>query len=420
MKHRRTIFGLLLVVVAVVAAGARGDGSGDLPRPPDDVAAYLPFDDAWPDRVGEIIVPVDPTHIRWICTKRSDPDKDALFESARQLVPDNHGSKTPDFKREGGNVWYAYHFGPRPSDVRKPSDPEFLFEYLSGEADGDAIALQRTWFAVYVPEGELGGARGTVLVIPGMYGTPRDVIDPLVEYLLTKDWAVLRMLTHPTRYTERVEFDVDLGDAASMRAAAGDIARLFDDRSAEVAYASRAGFEHLYERHPELTDLPRAAIGMSGGGIALTTVAAQDPDFYDALIYIGAGAVSLRIIETSNYVDGRLSVGLNYIRGEPTADERLAFHHAFLDASPLDGYHTAKALLDVPVLMIQSPQDAAVPAELGDVLWRRLGKPERWKTPGGHEALFMMLPMRFGKMVDWLNDATRADTTPDDAGDRGE
>lgn len=419
MKHRHVIRVLLSLAVALVTTGARGDGSGDLPRPADDVAAYLPFDDAWPDRVGETIVPIDPASTRWFCTQRMDPDGPELLEHARELLGPDHGEPIPTFKREGDNVWYALPYKPGPKDVRKPSDPEFLFEYLSGEAEGDAIALQRTWFAVHMP---VDKPVGTVLVIPGMYGTPRDVIDPLVEFLVTKGWAVLRMTTHPTRYTERVEFDVDLGDAASMRAAAKDIAKLFDDRSAEVAYASRAGFKHLYERHPELADLPRTAIGMSGGGIALTTVAALDPDFYDALVYIGAGAVSLRIIETSNYADGRLSVGLNYVRGEPTDAERLAFHHAFLDVSPLDGYHTAKALLGVPVLMIQSPQDAAVPAQLGDVLWRRLGKPERWKTPGGHEALFMMLPMRFGRIVDWLNDAAgiRADATPDDAGDRGE
>ena len=55
------------------------------------------------------------------------------------------------------------------------------------------------------------------------------------------------------------------------------------------------------------------------------------------------------------------------------------------------------------MLLIQGTSDLAVPSPLGDLLWERMGKPERWlMEEAGHEVLFMMLPQKFGKMMEWL------------------
>ena len=79
----------------------------------------------------------------------------------------------------------------------------------------------------------------------------------------------------------------------------------------------------------------------------------------------------------------------------------------YLKNAPLDSYHTAAALKGKPVLLIQGTTDLAVPSPLGDLLWERLGKPERWLQDGqGHEVLFMLLPQEFDKMMDWLDRAT--------------
>jgi fermentation-respiration switch protein FrsA (DUF1100 family) len=79
---------------------------------------------------------------------------------------------------------------------------------------------------------------------------------------------------------------------------------------------------------------------------------------------------------------------------------------AYLAAAPLDGYHTAKVLRDKPVLMLHGALDRAVPAVLGDLLWERLGRPERESMQVGHEMLFLSVAEKLTEISAWLTAAS--------------
>ena len=43
-----------------------------------------------------------------------------------------------------------------------------------------------------------------------------------------------------------------------------------------------------------------------------------------------------------------------------------------------------------------------VPAHTGDLLYNALGRPERWRYPAGHIALFLGLPLQANRVIDWI------------------
>jgi fermentation-respiration switch protein FrsA (DUF1100 family) len=59
----------------------------------------------------------------------------------------------------------------------------------------------------------------------------------------------------------------------------------------------------------------------------------------------------------------------------------------------------------MPMLLIHGTRDLAVPAHLGDLLWERLGRPERWSEEAGHEEIFMRLPQQIERLVGWIENA---------------
>ncbi|MEO1512649.1 MAG: hypothetical protein AAFU70_11290, partial [Planctomycetota bacterium] len=140
---------------------------------------------------------------------------------------------------------------------------------------------------------------------------------------------------------------------------------------------------------------------------------------FDAAVLIGGGAGNLSIAARSSYApfvdgvifrwmgeDGELS------RPGPVV-ERL--ERLYLEHSTLDAYHTASALEGVPTLMIHASGDTAVPADSGDLLWERLGRPERWVSPLGHAVLFLTINLRTGGILDWIDETLEAEN-----GERGE
>jgi predicted esterase len=394
------------------------------PKPAADLAF---LDPVWPARWGRadgqlqgVVIDMDNQvrleSRREFMSMPADRTKDA--ESLKLVSA--AGVKAPDtFAFEGpGSFVYGI---PAPKDGQKPAPrqdpPAMTFRFVSGEvqvsvqgADPvESVLLQRTWFNVFDPipaEGDKPSkARGIALLMPGLFGTPEGTLSQLTTSLRKRGWIVLRMLSQPSRFTEKVDFE--LSTDGHLEAQAQRIAQLVGDRAAECAFAAQAAFAHVEQNRPELRGLPSIVIGFSGGAMSLPTVVAREPARYAAAILVGGGADYWLMNERSNY---RAMVDAIHEKWDqpPTPETLARLDQLYLRSSPLDSYHTAAALKGKPVLMIQGASDLAVPSPLGDLLWERLGKPERWVEDGtGHELLFMTLPAKFGKMMEWIDKSVK-------------
>ncbi len=269
------------------------------------------------------------------------------------------------------------------------------------------VQLQRTWFVLYEPRNteKADATKGVVLLFPGMFGTPEPVIDGLIGQLRNNGWHVLRMLTHSSRFTEQASYTLDPQDGLGEEAEA--IANELGDRAAECALAVEAVCAHIAKTRLDIPIDRRIALGMSGGGMVLPTIVAREHDAYKAAVFIGGGCDFAAISMESNYADWIDAVRIEWA-SEPTDMDRTAFAFTYRDAAPFDSYHTATLMADIPTLMLHGSADKAVPASLGDLLWTRLGEPERWEAPIGHEVLFMgFLPAKVPALLDWLDEVVK-------------
>jgi predicted esterase len=405
---------------------ARLDTWASFPKPPADLP-FLPLDHSWPDRWGRLdktikgaIVDIDDPKVRLESTRGFMPYAAEDSPDAEALKKANvSGLKAPE-KFLFENLGSFMYFPVRPKEGEKPqrrtNEPSMRFRFVSGQLElskngaeiQEAVRLERTWFSVFDPVPAQDGdakPRGTVLLMPGLFATPEGTLDKLTSALRKRGWVVLRMMAQPSRFTERADFELNAG--GDLEAQAKRIAELFGDRAAECAYAAQGALAHLEDKRPELKSLPRVAIGFSGGAMTLPVVVAREPDRYAASILVGGGADFWLMNQRSNYKNLIDAVHERWDGVPPTIQDRAKLDQLYLKNAPLDSYHTAAALKGKPVLLIQGTTDLAVPSPLGDLLWERLGKPERWLQDGqGHEVLFMLLPQQFDKMMDWLDRGT--------------
>jgi hypothetical protein len=446
MRLRRNI---LKASIAAVAVWASAPGSAcarqDLPREfelgggrpspflpadfvPDPAGAFADFAGAWPARVigedvraalGEkkgVIVGIEPAPghrvIRFSARRvsgRSAADAGAA-DDARTLLGDYR--KNSSLRLEGPGSMLVEFETAGPEETTKREDrASMYFKFVSAQDVTPAgmprrtLELQRTWFAYYEPARTPDDpSKPVVLVIPGMFGSPEPVVNGLVNRLRLRGWPVLRMICHPSRFTETETVDVDV---SAYEPGMRRIAEILTDRAAECAYAASAAFEHLEQERPGLAARGRAAIGFSGGAMAMPTVVALEPDRYRSIVLVGGGCDFFLIAERSNYASWIDGLRVRY-SGPVDAAQRRALDSAYMDAAPLDSYHTARALRGLRTLAIQGSIDRAVPSDLGDLLWERLGRGERWLDAQTHETLFLTLPMRYDAIIDWLAGKERA------------
>lgn len=320
---------------------------------------------------------------------------EADLADARALLPGSPDSPKPAFEQPGSFIFRAAR--------RAPKGPAaaLRFVYISARPpSGDpAVAhIERTWFSFHEPTAE--SPRGIALLMPGMFGTPEPILNLFITRLTAQGWGVVQMMAQPSRFTQKTVFPADTADLPSAAAA---IAAEFDQRAAECAYAAHAAMAHIAQERPALADLPRIAVGMSGGAMTMPSVLALEPDRYAAAIMIAGGCNYLAINEESNYRLLIDAVSVKWAGGAaPTDDDRAALSRLYLERSRLDSYHCAPLLIGKPMLLIHGELDGAVPARLGDLLWERLGKPERWSQLAGHEEVFMKLPPQMDRIMDWL------------------
>lgn len=396
----------LAAILLLGAAPARGQ---ELPAPASGAEAdAIP----WREPEAQVVQRLDaaPWQLRWVTEDGLGllaPDRNDREAMAAEL-----GVEAEALGFEGeGSVLVRTPAGDWPLTARTSGTPAAIYKHLSAAgASEEEFALERTWFAYYEPSGvEVETGRELVVLLPGMFGTPEPVIDAMIGTLRRRGWHVLRMLTHPSRFTERASFVLRPGENSgpALEEAAREIAALLGPRTAQCAFAVEAVCEMLAADFPHAPVGRRIGVGMSGGGMALSTVMAREPEAYEAAVYIGAGCDFARIAIESNYADWIDAVRIAWA-GEPADADRERFTRAYLDASPFDGHAVAPRLGAIPKLMLHGQLDRAVPAATGDLLWERLGEPERWSVKLGHETLFLVyLPSRMGDLLDWMEKAAR-------------
>lgn len=379
--------------------------------------AFLPYEAAWPARAvkqGERLQGVIKTIDAPVLTRRAqraywplvaEPDDRADALALRDAAG---MTREPNWNFEGPGYLIFRFEAPIAADAA-PREIE-VFKFISGRTlkkpagadDVPTLAVERTWFSFYPAKNAT--VRGTALVMPGLWGTPEPIIDSTVASLRREGWAVVRMLSQPSRFTEQVEFSIDAGEIA---AAADRIAEVYNQRAAECAYAVEAAFDHVLRRHPELAKLPRVAVGMSGGAITLPTVVAREAEKYAAAVIV-AGAADLWLTSSRSAYDAMMvhALDVTWVGGTPDTKTQQMLDREYLASAPLDPYHTAAALRNKPVLMVHATADLAVPSDLGDVLWERLGKPKRITMDVGHELLFMNMPKMLPQVMEFLRAAS--------------
>lgn len=327
------------------------------------------------------------------------------------------------FKVEGpGSLIFMEPFG---NNQPRKDPPDLAFKYVSarqttpddGSADAelDHIELERTWFTFRNPRSDRE-TLGTMVLLPGMFGTPEPIVDAAERFWHNRGYAVLRMLSHPSRFTQHLMMTYFEGrtDAIAQR-----VADAADQRIAETAYAVAAALDHSFAQNRALDDHPVVLLGMSGGAMALPSVYAHDPDRYDAAVLIAGGANFLRIMIESNYRDWIDAVLVDFDPlsddlGEPEPGVVDALAERYLELANLDAYHTAPQMQALPVLILHATNDRAVPASTGDLLYERLGRPERWTYPMGHELIFAALPTQIPRIDKWLSTQLQPDDEPEE------
>ena len=414
----------LASTLSIAGERASGDGlAGEQTR-----AADVDESNAWPPRWGDsaegvgkgVTVAIDGPLSAW-GPRRHGPWHARLprgndADLVRTLAVGRTDGSGYRFRLEGAGAFVFERDPdvPRPEEGRplRRSEPSFMFVFVSGQLDeephGDAprVDIERTWFAFY--DHRRGGrpdsadpGLGTVMLLPWLFGIPEQVVDVVTSTMRQRGWNVIRMLAPPARFVELTEIELDPDDPESPAEAAQELMH----RIAESAYAAEAAWAHVLAERPELSDRPKLAFGGSGGGLALPAVVRRDPGRYDGVVIVAGGANILDVVSRSTYTKPVQALDFawaGYEEGEtPPRDVLDRFTAEYLRHAPLDGYHAGEWIDGTPVLVIQASSDKAVPVENSEILWQRLGEPEKWTINGNHLTLFLSLWLHTPRILDW-------------------
>ncbi len=406
----RCRFGVLACgAVIVFAAVSRAQGSG--PNALDSKPLTI-----------EVMEPVELRSEGWFFASVGDRAaegrvKDSAVEAdLRALLGGSPGAHTPvevEWEGVGSGLILEGPAGYTNSQLRAQPATTWLHTRVVVD-DGQAV-LNRTWWSWYEPI-EGGGERGVVVVLPGMLSTPEPMIEMLMTGLRGRGWGVMRMLAHPSRYSENAM-------VSTVGREADEIAREFAlgvDARMEAMIASVDAALGMIEDQPG----PRVLLAMSGGTLAAPGIVASltesdeaKSSVFDAAVLIGAGADVLTMSETSAYASFLGGLRLDWGEAKRYDPAKLAaISFAYRELETLEPYAMAPKASVVRTLMIQGSKDRAVPARLGDMLWDRLGEPERWLAPMGHELLFYAyLPMKAKALVEWIDETVLVERQLDES-----
>jgi len=184
------------------------------------------------------------------------------------------------------------------------------------------------------------------------------------------------------------------------------MAHEIDNHLVETAYATEAVLACLDQKNPAWLRGPRVVIGASAGALA-APVLIKRLGGVDAAVYIGGGAnvpeialeSSIRIYRPKILIRDKGSRGRHKALRE---NALLRLKEVALQRSQIDPLKIAPTLPEIPTLMLSGELDRIVPAHTGDLLYKALGRPERWRYPTGHLALFLGLPLQAARVIDWI------------------
>jgi len=268
------------------------------------------------------------------------------------------------------------------------------------EHDSWTLSSRGTRMRLYEPTGTHAGSlsRGLVVSLSSLAGLEYEL--PTVHELTRRGWAVLVInASTARRFEEPVFLDAD----ADPTPAAKRLARIIDNRVAEIAYAAEAGVEYVCKQHSNLRAVPIVVVGFSAGALTAPATAEILRDRVAAIVLVGGGANLLDISQRSSLTNGGIEIVWRDKRSPPEAIKKL--NDAYVQQSNLDPYAICPRLTGVPALMLHGLLDDIIPTDTGDLLYDRLGKPERLSYPLGHRALFWLLPSQAGRIADWIDEA---------------
>ncbi len=404
--------------------------------------------DQWPSRETELLddmVKVTPTSLtlafpmtviadgklttanwmREVTVTKSGVFGRGIVRQFQPIVTDKNGAaKEIEFEQEEFGGLQFVSFPPDANAVRVASSAltdgnesryrRFLLRRLGIRSGRD-----RTWYLmrsgtrmrIFEPTGvHSNSPRGTMLHLSSLAGFEYE--KPVIDELCAAGWLILQVDPSTAR---RQEAPVQVDSDGPMTEPAKRLARVIDNRVAEIAYAAEAGLDFLLHSRPDLDGRPVVLAGYSAGALVGPSVATLLHDRLDAIVFVGGGANLLNISRRSSLTNGGIAVrwsGSKTTTSPETGAITVAddtwrkLEDAYLSASKLDPYNTAPYLLDKPVLVLHGVFDDIVPADSGDLLYERLGKPERVVFTLGHKGLFWRLPSQSGMIARWFEKQT--------------
>jgi pimeloyl-ACP methyl ester carboxylesterase len=241
--------------------------------------------------------------------------------------------------------------------------------------------------------------RGTVLFLSSLGGMTSGET-ALIRELIDRDWGVVWTSPPLSRLRDEIP---SIGGPDELEWLSSVIAVRINENLAQRAYAMEAALELLHEDRPDLTAEPSVLVGCSAGAINLPAMAARMPERADAAVLVAGGADVLDIVTSTSLAQERIRLRVG--DRAPRWDELERLKDLVREQATLDPYHASAFLSDTPVLLLHAMLDTIVPARNGDLLYERLGRPERWSYPMGHLLLFAWLPTQAAAIADWIDDA---------------
>ena len=141
-------------------------------------------------------------------------------------------------------------------------------------------------------------------------------------------------------------------------------------------------------------------IGISAGALNTPAIYEALPVKPKCVALVAGGANLPEIVQKSTLTNWDFVVDGKFL----TIEQRQTLSARYLDTFSRDPYHLSGLLSREKTLLLHAKWDKIVPAENGDLLWDRSGRPERWVYPSGHLGLFAISHDYARELVDWIQE----------------
>jgi hypothetical protein len=256
------------------------------------------------------------------------------------------------------------------------------------------------------------GSRGLAIVL-GSLARLNPPEQWLVAEFLRRGWTVLVSSPPICAPDDRTDGVTTLSPGLDPEAAGRTLAAEVDAGLGTW----RDGLRDIVSRLSSRADLPAGPtviVGASSGALAAPLVAdtLRTVRAVDALVLIAGGASPATIVARTTLTDEDLRVDRRGPRVDDVDLPRFvtAFESATRLQSPTAESDAAARLGGIPILLMESGFDAAIP-EIARARLRGLHpRAEHWWYPLGHYGLFVALSTEAGPLVDWLEAVLRDDS----------